>query len=319
MERRGDTNPKRKRGNPCSVCCVYEEVVMKRRFWIAGALLLVFISLAATQAEEPLSPGFRVVTYNIRYDNPGDGPNIWTNRREAMALYLRETKADLIGMQEVLPQQRDYLAGQLGDFAVYSVGRDDGVKGEATPIFYRKDRFELLEKGTFWLSLTPDQAGSKGWDAGLPRVVSWLKLRDKQAGRAMLVVNTHFDNRGSQARLESAKLLVKKIDELDGEGADALPVVLTGDFNCIAKQPPYEALSPKGDVAGKLLDAHLITREPHTGGDSTSSGFRELRPGAKIDFIFVRNFKVQSHRIDDPRIEGRFVSDHQPVAAELRW
>ncbi len=162
--------------------------------------LLVTIISAARAESPPKAATFQVVTYNIRYDNPGDGPNVWTNRREAMVKYLRETKADLIGMQEVLPQQRDYLAEQLSEYAWYSVGRDDGVKGEATPIFYRKDRYELLEKGTFWLSDAPDKAGSKGWDAGLPRRCLVGQVRDKQAGKSLLFVNTHFDNRGVEAR-----------------------------------------------------------------------------------------------------------------------
>ncbi len=295
--------------------------------WLIGFGIGVLLA-SVCSAQEVTPPGgspFTVVTYNIRYDNPGDGANGWAVRREAMVGYLRETKADLIGTQEVLPQQRDYLAEQLTDFAHYSVGRDDGVKGEATPIFYRKDRYELQGKGTFWLSDAPDKPGSKGWDAGLPRVVSWLKLRDKQAAKSLLIVNTHFDNRGVQARLESAKLLVKKIDELAGDGTDRLPVVLTGDFNCTAKQEPYRVLAGKIDEQGRavepdaLLDAQFISRQPHAGGDSTSNGFREIRPGAKIDFIFVRGLAVASHRIDDPRVENRFVSDHQPVAAGLAW
>jgi endonuclease/exonuclease/phosphatase family metal-dependent hydrolase len=272
-------------------------------------------------ADEPkvAATPFTVVTYNIRYDNPDDGPNVWTNRRDAMVKYLRETKADLIGMQEVLPQQRNYLAERLTDYAVYSVGRDDGVKGEATPIFYRKERYELLDKGTFWLSETPDKVGSKGWDAGLPRVVSWVKLRDKLADKPLLAVNTHFDNRGVQARLESAKLLARKTDQLDGDGASVLPVVLTGDFNCTARQEPYKVLVAKSDENGKLIDAQFISQRPHAGGESTSNGFKEIRPGAKIDFIFVRSLAVLSHKIDDPRVEGRFVSDHQPVQATLAW
>jgi len=285
---------------------------------LAGAML-VAISGDARAETPPQAATFRVVTYNIRYDNPDDGPNVWMNRREAMVKYLRETKADLIGMQEVLPQQRDYLAEQLTDYAWYSVGRDDGVKGEATPIFYRKERYELLEKGTFWLSDAPDKPGSKGWDAGLPRVVSWVKLCDKQAGKSLLFVNTHFDNRGVQARLESAKLLVRKIDEPRGDGADALPVVLTGDFNCTAKQEPYKVLAGQPDEPGRLLDAQHISRKPHVGGDSTSNGFKAIRAGAKIDFIFIRGLAALSHRIDDPRVDSRFVSDHQPVAAELSW
>ena len=133
-------------------------------------------------------------------------------------------------------------------------------------------------------------------------------------------MNTHFDHRGARARLESAKLLVKKIDELDGDGADTLPVVLTGDFNCTARQEPYKVLvADAASVGSKLLDAQHISRSPHTGGDSTSNGFRELRPGAKIDFIFVRGLAVATHAIDDPRVESRFVSDHQPVRAEVVW
>jgi endonuclease/exonuclease/phosphatase family metal-dependent hydrolase len=285
---------------------------------LSALLIAVLTSTAIAQ-----SPAIRVVTYNIRFDNPGDGPNIWANRREAMVKYLKETKADLIGLQEVLPGQRDYLAGELTDFAVYSVGRDDGEKGEATPILYRKDRFELIDKGSFWLSDTPDKPGSKGWDAALPRVASWVKLRMaarrvSEGESTLLFVNTHFDHRGPNARLESAKLLVKKIDELDGDGADRLPVVLTGDFNCTASQAPYKALV--AEVDGTLLfDAQHLSKTPHTGGDSTSNGFRELRPGAKIDFIFVRDLSVAAHAIDDPRVEGRFVSDHQPVRAEVGW
>jgi endonuclease/exonuclease/phosphatase family metal-dependent hydrolase len=285
---------------------------------LVATLVAVGLASGAALAQEKPTP-FRAVTYNIRYDNPGDGPNVWVHRKAAMAEYLKGTKADLIGLQEVLPQQRDYLAGELAEFDVYSVGRDDGEKGEATPILYRKERFKLLDKGSFWLSATPDEAGSKGWDAGLPRVVSWVKLHDKASGLPLLFVNTHFDNRGVEARLQSAKLLVARIAALDGDDGDTLPVVLTGDFNCTARQPPYAAIT--GDEAGeaKLLDAQLISSKPHAGGDSTSNGFKELRPGAKIDFIFVRGLAVASHQIDDPRVEGRFVSDHQPVTAEIGW
>jgi endonuclease/exonuclease/phosphatase family metal-dependent hydrolase len=281
------------------------------------AVLLASFSACIAWAQAPAA--IRVVTYNIRYDNPADGANVWANRRQAMAKFLREAQADLIGLQEVLPNQRDFLAGELPEFAVYSVGRDDGEKGEATPILYRKDRFELSDKGSFWLSAAPDKPGSKGWDAGLPRVVSWVKLRDMRSQKPLLFVNTHFDNRGVLARLESAKLLVQRIDGLDGEGTAALPVILTGDFNCTARQEPYKVLAGDKEDRANLLDAQHISRQPHTGGDSTSNGFREIRPGAKIDFIFVRGLSVASHRIDDPRIEGRFVSDHLPVTADLEW
>src|SRR4029453_703203 len=118
---------------------------------------------------------------------------------------------------------------------------------------------------------------------------------------------------------ESAKLLARKIGELDGDGASVLPVVLTGDFNCTARQEPYKVLAAKSDEPGKLTDAQFISRKAHAGGDSTSNGFKEIRPGAKIDFIFVHGLAALSHQIDDPRVDGRFVSDHQPVQATLAW
>jgi endonuclease/exonuclease/phosphatase family metal-dependent hydrolase len=285
---------------------------------IIAGMLFVLTVVSVTLADEEPAP-LRVVTYNIRYDNPGDGPNVWANRKAAMVDYLKSTKADLIGLQEVLPQQRNYLAGELTDFALYSVGRDDGEKGEATPILYREDRFELLDKGSFWLSTTPDKPGSKSWDSSLPRIASWVKLKDKTSGRSLLFANTHFDHRGSEARLESAKLMIRQLAELAGSGEKALPVLLTGDFNCTAKQAPYAALTGSEAGEAKLLDAQLISQKPHTGGDSTSNAFEALRPGAKIDFIFVRGFGVNSHQIDDPRVSGRFVSDHQPVMAEIKW
>ncbi|MEX2176142.1 MAG: endonuclease/exonuclease/phosphatase family protein [Pirellulaceae bacterium] len=295
---------------------------MKSDRWQSLAMLGLLLTLwgsVAVRAAEPLANPFVVVTYNIRYDNPGDGENVWTNRREAMVEYLRQSKADFVGMQEVLPQQRDYLAEKLTDYDWYSAGRDDGEKGEATPIFWRKDRYELQEQGTFWLSETPATPGSKGWDAALPRVVSWVKLKDKQAGKSILFVNTHFDHMGRKARLESAKLLVKQIGRLAGEGDASLPVVLTGDFNTTPKSEPYKVLVGGESDSAKLLDAQHISREPHTGGDSTSNGFKTIRPGAKIDHIFVRGLSVATHAIEDPRIEERFVSDHQPVRATIGW
>jgi uncharacterized protein len=261
----------------------------------------------------------KVVTYNIRYNNPGDGENIWANRREAMVAYLRGTKADIIGLQEVEPPQRAYLAEALTEYAWYGVGRNaEHDEGEGTPIFYRRDRFDLQDSGTFWLSPTPEVSGDRGWDAALPRVASWVRLRDRQSGRGLLAVNTHFDHRGAEARLESGRMVVDKIHELAAAGVTRLPVILTGDFNCRPDSAPYAAITKAEDPSLRLLDAQLVSRTPHTGGDSTSNGFKAISPGNKIDHIFVRDVSaVLSHRIEDPRVDGRFVSDHLPIVAEI--
>jgi endonuclease/exonuclease/phosphatase family metal-dependent hydrolase len=271
-------------------------------------------------AEESPPVGLRVVSYNIRYDNAGDGPNRWQHRRQAMADYLAELKPDLAGLQEVLIGQLRFLAEKLPDYAWHGAGRDDGrEQGELSPLLYRRERFEVRDKGTFWLSDTPDQVGSKGWDAALPRVCSWLKLFDKQAHRELLALNTHFDHRGREARRQSAVLLRRKIDSLC-ESAPTLPVILTGDFNCTASDEPYRALVAQTEATHTpLCDSLTISKKSPAGPDSTWNGFEGIVPKRIIDFIFVRNMAVLAHRVDDPRVEGRFVSDHLPVVAELRF
>lgn len=272
---------------------------------------------SSVAAQSPADAALTVVTYNIRYDNRNDGDNVWANRRDAMVAYLEGTGADLIGLQEAEPQQRAYLADALAAYAWYGVGRNaEHDQGEGTPIFYRPDRFDVLDRGTFWLSPTPDVAGSVGWDAALPRVASWLKLRDRRTGRELLAINTHFDHMGPEARLESARLLRRQIDHLARSGSRRLPVILTGDFNSRPADAPYAALTKPEDASMTLLDAQHLSRTPPTGGDSTSNAFTTIAPGSKIDYIFVRDVAgVISHRIDDPRVNGRFVSDHQPIVA----
>ncbi len=289
------------------------------RTWLVVFLLsLPWIGSPQPAAAQAGDDGrLTVVTYNIRYANPNDGDNIWENRREAMVAYLRDTRADLIGLQEVMPAQRAYLAEQLTEFAWYGVGRNaEHDQGEGTPIFYRRDRFEAIDRGTFWLSTTPEVAGSRGWDAALPRVASWLTLRDRRTGHEFLMVNTHFDHMGPEARLESAHLMTRKIDELARVGGARRPVIFTGDFNCRPDSAPYAAIVKPAGVALALMDAQHVSRAPHTGGDSTSNAFKAISPGAKIDYVFVRDVPgVLSHRIEDPRVAGRFVSDHQPIVA----
>jgi endonuclease/exonuclease/phosphatase family metal-dependent hydrolase len=222
-------------------------------------------------------------------------------------------------VQEAEPAQRAWLAEQLTDYGWYGVGRNaEHDQGEGTPVFYRLDRFDVLDRGTFWLSTTPDIPGSRGWDAALPRVASWLKLRDRRTGSDFLIVNTHFDHVGQEARRESAHLLTRRIDALVRSGDRKLPVILMGDFNSRQSDAPYAAITKTTDPALALVDAQHVSRTPPTGGDSTSNGFKAINPGAKIDYVFVRDVTVvQSHDIQDPRVDGRFVSDHQPVVVRL--
>ena len=140
---------------------------------------------------------FRVMTYNIRLDTPRDGINQWRLRKDRVADLIRYHRADLLGVQEALPNQMVDLKTALPGFNWYGAGRDDGKEqGEFSAIFYRSDRFQLLDKGTFWLSEAPETPGSKGWDADVTRVCSWVKLRDRWTFQTLYHFNTHFDHVG---------------------------------------------------------------------------------------------------------------------------
>jgi endonuclease/exonuclease/phosphatase family metal-dependent hydrolase len=199
---------------------------------------------------------------------------------------------------------------------VYGVGRDDGKNaGEFTPIFFRRDRFELLEKSTFWLSPTPEKTASRGWDAALPRIASWVRLRDRPTGTVFYVVNTHFDHRGTQARYESATLLLKHLREVFADH----PVILTGDLNTPPDSPPYNTLVGKGTQTRPVyLDAYEHSTKKPEGPDSTWNGFEAIVPHRRIDFVFTTNsVRVESFQTLDDQRESRFPSDHLPVIATL--
>jgi len=261
----------------------------------------------------------RVMTFNIRYDNAGDGENRWRNRRDAVAAVIAENKVDVVGLQEALERQIDDLAQRLPDYAWYGVGRDDGkTRGEFAPIFYRKDRFEVIDKGVFWLSETPETPGSKSWDAAITRLVTWIEFRDKTADCTFFAFNTHFDHIGTEARLRSAALIRERIPRIAGEK----PTVLTGDLNCVATSAPYRTLTEKGDAdvdrPPALLDTRKVSLTDPRGPDSTWNGFTEIESGRIIDYVFVSaGWRVASHATIDERVEGRFVSDHLPVLAEI--
>lgn len=297
------------------------------------SLLMSFLSLpglvlTACNPETPVGPEesardtLRVLSFNIRYDNPEDGPDAWPHRKEAVADMIRSRAVDVAGLQEALKGQIDDLEALLPDYAWLGVGREDGMEqGEFAPIFYRRDRLDTLRWGTFWLSETPDIPGSRSWDAALERIATWAVLRDRQTSEAFLAVNTHFDHRGAEARTRSAELIVERLDELaiaqsgeqDEEETGSLPVVLTGDFNVREGSAPYAVL------ADAFSDALYASEQPHEGPMSTWNGFEAIVPGGRIDYIFVgASVRVYAHRIlPDKTADGRFPSDHLPVLAEI--
>lgn len=254
----------------------------------------------------------KVMTYNIRYDNPGDALNAWNNRKTKLYNVINKNNPDLLGVQEALQNQMEDLKSSLREYESFGVGRDDGKQaGEYAGIFYRKERFEFIEGNNFWLSQTPDKPGIKGWDAACVRIVTWVKLKDKSTGKIIVYFNTHFDHEGKVARQESAKLLSEKIREISGKST----VIVTGDFNATNDTDVYDIMTSKK----YLKDSRVISMIPPQGPDYSFSGFDINSPhGGIIDYIFVRNIdKVLNYRIFNDNDGKFFPSDHLPVAVEI--
>ena len=288
-------------------------------------LLLVLVMLIPLmgncQKVESSNCSLRWGTFNIRLQNDGDekaGVG-WSVRRDRVADYIKRNHIDIVGMQEVLHQQLVDLLERLPEYDYVGVGRTDGAtKGEYSPVFFRKDKFDALEKGNFWLSETPDVPGSVGWDAALERIASYAKLRDKATGKVFMAVNTHFDHVGVKARRESAKLIMRKIQEIVGKQ----PAVVTGDFNVTEDDEAYKTMIGQQSNAQmvKFNDAYHMTPN-HTGTTYTWHNFCKIPPleCEKIDFIFITpTIRVNHSHIEVPNPEA-MLSDHNPHWADLEF
>lgn len=289
-----------------------------KRNCTAAVLAFLLIALGIfgiTASESPSGKSINAMSFNIRYDNQGDKENAWPNRKEMVAATIRFHKIDIAGLQEALFHQAKDLEKLLPEYGWFGVGRDDGQEtGEFAPVFYRKDRFRILHRSSFWLSETPEKPG-KAWDAALPRIVTWGKIEDILSGRIFFFFNTHFDHVGEEARIKSAELLLRKIDETIGEN----PVILTGDFNCTEKDPPYKILTSGTAQFPGLSDAHSRSKSEPYGSTQTFNGFQNtILPDRRIDFIFVvPSIQVLRSGTISERWDGRFVSDHNAVLAEI--
>lgn len=248
-----------------------------------------------------------VMTWNIRYNNPGDGANAWPKRKEKVMAFLIEADPQLMCMQEVLADQLKDLRNSLPRYSTFGAGRDDGREaGEYVPVFYDKARFQFLKGSHFWLSETPDQPGKLGWDAACTRMVTWISLAVASSKDTLFVFNTHFDHMGVKARLMSAKLLTHAVDSLAGNH----PVIITGDFNSSDQDSPHQVITGAG-----FTDSRYVSVAPPAGPEYTFTGFEVTnQPGERIDFIYVRNTKpVQNYIVRDNRSNGFYLSDHLPV------
>jgi endonuclease/exonuclease/phosphatase family metal-dependent hydrolase len=277
-----------------------------------GVLGWLFALLGTMNSEVSAAPApleFNVATYNLRLNTPADGRNAWPLRRDAVRALIRYHQIDLLGTQEGFIDQIEDLMLMPG-FAYVGVGRDDGKRaGEHSAILYRTERFDLRDKGDFWLSQTPDVPG-KGWDARCcNRIASWARLRERRSGQEFFVFSVHFDHEGVIARRESAQLMLRKIKEIAGDH----PVLCLGDFNATPDSEPIAIM------AAGLRDARQESQTPPYGPVGTFNDFKLDAPlQDRIDYIFLGpRWRVLSYAVLTDSYDGRFPSDHLPVVARV--
>jgi endonuclease/exonuclease/phosphatase family metal-dependent hydrolase len=254
---------------------------------------------------------FNVMTYNIRLDVEVDGENKWDNRKEIFSGQIKFYEPDVLGLQESLPDQVNYLDNNLSDYDHIGVGREGVNKGESSPIFYNIHRLELLKDSTFWLSQTPDII-SKGWDASYLRVCTFALFSDKKSKRQFWVFNTHLDNNGVESRVKSIELVLAKINSVNTEN---LPVIFMGDFN---ETPDNTAIT---NLKKAMNDSKEISVAKPFGPSGSFNNFEFNKPVTRlIDYVFVSknpDLIVNKYAILSDSYNLKYPSDHLPVFVQI--
>lgn len=288
---------------------------------IAGFFALVTAILSLFYTPTPVTPvnpeniptaaktqNVTVMSYNVYIK--GSGEKSPENRTDEVITNIRKYSPDSFGLQEADEGWMERLPAELTEYAYVGIGRNSNEGGgEASPVFYKKDKYELLDSDTFWLSKNPEKA-SRSWDAMFKRVCTYAILRDKETGFTYAHFNAHFDHMGVIARLESVAVITKKIKEI----APDIPVVFSGDFNDYEGGDMYNRVTESG-----LRDTKYLA-EKKSGGNITYHGYSDLVEKEKpIDFIFVNGFasKVSSYTVDSEKLNGIYPSDHHPVISEI--
>ena len=295
---------------------------MNRTAFFALMFLLILgagmgpAAAASPPAAEVATADVRVMSFNLRYGLAADGDDAWEHRHDLVFDAIAAFSPDLLGVQECLDFQGAFLRANLPDHDFVGAGRDDGNSGgEMCAVFFRRDRFELVDSGHFWLSETPEVVASRAWDAALTRMATWVILRTRdQRPETFLYLNTHFDHVGETARRESAKVIRAQLAII----APDLPVIVTGDFNAAADAAldgPYRVLT----ADGALIDTYRALHEAAP-GEGTFNSFRGESDGDRIDWILcTSDWVVREAGIVRSERRGRYPSDHFPVTAELSF
>lgn len=276
------------------------------------ALVLATVMTAVSVCAWAQAASFNVASYNLRQQNPSDANNGngWERRMPVVAKLIQFHGFDIFGTQEGFKNQLEDLRGALPGYAYIGAGRDDGKDaGEHSAIFYRTDLFDVVDHGDFWLSETPSRPGL-GWDAACVRICTWGRFRHIPSGREFLFFNLHMDHVGTTARVESAKLIKRKIVSLGSE----LPTFLTGDFNVDQNSPSYSTIVE----GGMLRDSHQVAEMVYDLNGTFNNYSTDGYSGSRIDHIFVSpNVRVRKYGVltDTYRTPADVIKEQKTNAA----
>ena len=247
-----------------------------------------------------------VVSTNLRCVNDGDkGKTNWFYRAPFLVKTVIAQKPDIIGCQECMATHYEYLTASLKGYGSFIDFRDDSDNPESCPIFYNTAKFELVKKGAFWLSKTPDRI-SKDWNSACYRICSFAILKQKKDGRELAVFNTHLDHVSQQARINGIKLILSKLEEFGG-----MPCVIMGDFNCYESSETYKAAAELFD------DAKYKTDDTDSG--ATYQDFGKELDGENIDYFFISKtgIAVSQYKVIRTTYDGVYPSDHFPIRLKM--
>lgn len=251
----------------------------------------------------------KVMTFNLRIHVQQDGANAWPNRILEAAEVIKQSGASIICTQEGSFAMLKDLEMLLPDYAWHGEGRQGGQEDEHCAIFYLRNHMEVIDSGTFGLSEYPEQLGYKSWETGCPRICTWAKLRMSD-GQICCIFNTHLDHMSEEARTRGIQLIVERMDTMCSE--NGIPAVLAGDFNSYPESDVIRILNETG-----LKSAYSALKENRVG--RTYHGFDGGEKGEPIDYIYVtREVQIESVQVIRSMYNGRYPSDHYPIAAVLR-
>ena len=266
---------------------------------------LLFLAMAYGKAED--KEVLKIATFNLRMDTPSDGENAWFHRKDMVNDLIRFYGFDLFGTQEGFTHQLNDIL-RLSDYRFIGVGRDDGKDaGEHCAIFYRSDRFKVLDQGDFWLSEHPEKPG-RGWDGTCcNRICTWGKFEDLKNHKQFYFFNVHYEYEGDVARRESSNLMISRIKSIAGNQ----PVFLTGDFNAFPTEEPIRILND----SGFLNDSYKITKEAPFGPVCTYHGYDStIKTEERLDYIWVTDsIQIDKYGVLTNTLDGHTPSDHFPV------